>query len=74
MTKWVTYVDAINPFTGQLTNFFGPYVPGDTKEQAEDYCQRNGLGYCRVDSQLIAEIPQKEDGSADWDKEQHYDN
>ena len=45
---WSTSIEAIDPVTGALTLWCGPYVPGRTKKDAEDYCDRNGLGYCEV--------------------------
>lgn len=59
MKRWVTEVraiDPINPERGAIL-WAGPNVPGETHADAEKYCQKNGLGYCRVVGLLIAEIP-----------------
>jgi hypothetical protein len=68
MKRYCTEVRAIKPGTGELTTYCGPEVPGLTLAHAEQYCQDNGLGYCRVLGELIAEIPTKADGlTPDWD-------
>ena len=38
------------------------------KRHAEEYCQKNGLGYCEVTGELVAEIPCDENYKAQWDK------
>lgn len=57
---YVTVVRAICPITGELKTFSGPRVPGISEEDANNYCQNNGLGYCKVVGILVAEIPCKE--------------
>jgi len=57
---WVTEIEAIHPFDGVLKKWAGPEVPGITIKDAQDYCENNSLGYCRVIGELIAEIPCKE--------------
>lgn len=59
MKRWVTEVTAIDPANIErgIIRWAGPEVPGETVEEAERYCQENGLGYCRVLGQLIEEIP-----------------
>lgn len=44
---YVTEIKAINR-DGDITTYCGPYVPGMSFQDAEDYCDRNGLGYCQV--------------------------
>lgn len=53
----------------------GPNVPGISYSDAEAYCQANGLGYCEVIGQLVAEIPTV-NGNPDFDNEvnYHYNN
>ncbi len=49
--------------------------PGLTAAMAEQYCQENGLGYCRVTGELTAEIPCKSGTiEPDFDKQVDYDN
>lgn len=55
MKYWVTTIKAINPRTSLLDNWIGPNVPGISKKDAERYCQQNGLGYCQIAGELIAE-------------------
>lgn len=54
---YCTEIRAINPVTGQLSTWAGPNVPGISFKTAEEYCQQNGLGYCKVIGRAIAEIP-----------------
>ena len=37
----------------------GPKVPGISFEDAQNYCEANGLGYCTVTGEFIGEV--------DWD-------
>ena len=56
--KWyITELRAICAACGELKTFIGPEVPGISFEDADNYCQTNGLGYCRVIGELVAKIP-----------------
>ena len=67
MRYWTTHIKAIDPADGQLKTWFGPNVPGITYEDAELYCEQNGLGYCKVIGELVKEIPiQKDSITPDW--------
>jgi len=59
MKRWVTEIKAIDPNAPDkgVILWFGPYVEANTLEEAEKYCQDNGLGYCKVIGKLIEEIP-----------------
>jgi len=46
---------------GQIKTFVGPNVPGESFEDAQTYCDNNGLGYCQVDGILVEEIPYEPD-------------
>lgn len=59
MKLYVTEIKAIKPSTGELTTYGGPNVPGISFEDAQDYCENNGLGYCKVVGELVSEIPCK---------------
>lgn len=70
MKLWVTEIRAIKPGTeDDLRRYGGPNVPGISAKDAQDYCERNGLGYCEVLGELVAEIPCK-DGTyePDWSR------
>ncbi|MDO7847592.1 hypothetical protein Q5H92_14575 [Hymenobacter sp. M29] len=56
---WGTEIKALDPVTGELKTYCGPNVPGFFRQMAEQYCQKNGLGYCKVLDELVAEIPCK---------------
>lgn len=53
--KFTTTIIAINPITGELCEWAGPHIEALTWRMAEQYCQKNGLGYCKVDGILIEE-------------------
>lgn len=75
MKHWVTEIKAQDPFTGELKIYGGPNVPGFTYKDAEAYCQMNGLGYCKVIGELVAEIPCKEGTyEPDWKNMIDYEN
>lgn len=74
MDLYVTTVKAISPVTGELTTYSGPNVPGISFKDAQDYCENNGLGYCKVEGLLVAEIPCKKGTyEPDFDKTVDYD-
>ena len=56
MKTWVTEIIALNPLTGNTCIWEGPNIEAETLEEAEEYCQLNGLGYCKVIGQLIDEL------------------
>lgn len=56
MIYWTTEIIAIDPIDGQEKLWQGPYVPGRTIEEAMEYCQMNGLGYCQVVGKHIETI------------------
>ncbi|MDO6389051.1 hypothetical protein Q4E40_02845 [Pontibacter sp. BT731] len=60
MKQWVTEIMALDPTAPErgLVKYGGPEVPGNTQEEAEVYCQENGLGYCKVIGELICEFPE----------------
>lgn len=75
MRMWVTEIQAIDPANGILKSWAGPHVSGINHEDAERYCQKNELGYCRVLGELIADIPCKEGtNEPDMDKMVDYEN
>jgi len=53
MKLWVTEIRAIDPKDGELKTYCGEIVPGDTQESAQQYCDDNELGYCKVLGQLV---------------------
>jgi len=60
---FTTQLKAINPATGEISTFCGPHIPAISIEDAQDYCDNNGLGYCVVIGELVAEIPCKKDSN-----------
>lgn len=75
MKLYTTTIRAIKPSTGELTTYGGPNVPGISFADAQAYCENNELGYCKVDGELVAEIPCKEGTlEADFRKMIDYSN
>lgn len=67
MKLWATSITATCPLDGRLKKFGGPNIKAPTKKLAHEYAQNNGLGYCRIEGELIAEIPCKEGSyKPDW--------
>lgn len=60
MRMWATLIKAVDPTDGTVKQWHGPNVPGINLEDAEIYCQQNGLGYCEILGELECEIPCKE--------------
>lgn len=58
---WTTEIWAVNharyhdPLRGFPVKWQGPHVPGRTLQDAQEYCNKNGLGYCRVYGMLVEE-------------------
>ena len=73
MKLWATSIRAVCPVTGNVTLFQGPHIPAPTEKLAHEYCQLNGLGYCWIDGELIAEILAI-DNVPDWSTEINYGN
>lgn len=73
MNQYTTIITAIDPKTGDLTEFAGPNIPGISFADAQKYCDRNGLGYCQIAGILIEAIPVV-DGKLDFDNRIDYTN
>lgn len=56
MKTWVTEILAYD-HSNELQRWIGPHVPGINMQDAQRYCEENGLGYCKVLGELVAEIP-----------------
>jgi len=55
---WITEIRAVDPLTGELTDWCGPRIEADSFEEAENYCNTNGLGYCKIVGRLDEAIDQ----------------
>ena len=53
MNFYTTTIQAINPHNGELTTYMGPCVPGISLGDAQEFCDRNDLGYCKVHGILV---------------------
>jgi len=75
MKLYVTEIKAISPLDGEIKTYGGPNVPGISFADAQEYCENNGLGYCKVYGELVAEIPCKEGTyEPDFDNMVDYEN
>ncbi len=72
MPLYTTTIMAVSPKTGKVTEYSGPHVPGISFADAKDYCEKNGLGYCRVSGRLLVEVPMV-NGKPDWPNKIDYD-
>lgn len=73
MNTYATEIRAINPVTNELLTWSGPNIPGISFSDAEQYCQNNGLGYCKVIGLLLEEIPCKQGTlEPDWSNKVDY--
>ena len=73
MRTWTTLIHALDPLTGEYSEFAGPNIQAPSAQLAFDWCQENGLGYCHIAGELVCEIP-CENGKADFNNEIDYRN
>jgi len=57
---WLTEIRAIDPMDNEIKIFSGPRIEAESLMEAEDYCLKNGLGYCKVIGRLVEESDHKE--------------
>lgn len=75
MKLFTTTIRAVDPSDGELKVWMGPNVPGISFKDARYYCDENGLGYCEILGELVAEIPTKTDErTPDFNKMVDYSN
>jgi hypothetical protein len=74
MKVFTTTIMAICPIDGELKRYAGQNVPGISFATAQEYCNQNGMGYCKVDGILVEEIPCKSNGNPDWNGCINYEN
>ena len=51
---FTTSIEAVNPHTGELTQYNGPVIEANSWDEAQYACDRN-CPYCRVDGELTGE-------------------
>lgn len=74
MNLYITEIKAVCPKTGEVKLYCGPDVPGINIKTAQEYCENNGLGYCKVIGQLVMEVPCIENTNIpDWKNKIDYD-
>jgi len=60
---FITSIQAIDPRDGELKEWAGPNISAISFENAERYCQGNGLGYCKVVGLLVTVIDERTEQS-----------
>lgn len=73
MFTWSTRIRALCPKSGEILTYMGPFVKGYSRMDAQEYCENNGLGYCKVVDRVISVIPADEHNNPLWDQEENYD-
>lgn len=73
MKAWVTWIIAKDSMTNEEKIFSGPNIEAPSQRLAQEYCNNNGLGYCRVDGELVAEIPCDENYKPDINKTEDFE-
>ncbi|PPL04949.1 hypothetical protein [Parapedobacter indicus] len=67
MKTFTTEILALDPASGVMKKWAGPYIQAESFEAAEHHCQENGMGYCEVTGQLVAEIDEETGIRIDFD-------
>lgn len=72
MNVYLTEVTSECPVTGELKTYRGPNAYGISFADAREYCDRNGMGYCRIVGEIVLEV--NADGlTPNWDTEIDYE-
>ena len=56
MKVFLTEILAMDPKTGKFRTWAGFDIPAHSLEDAQRYCDENGLGFCRVIGEKIENI------------------
>lgn len=59
MKIWETIIYAKSPLDGSMRTYGGPNIKAPSKSLAREFCENNGLGYCHIGDEIVAEIPCK---------------
>lgn len=66
MKTWGTEIKAIDPKDGVLKTWCGINVQAPSRKLAQEWCDNNGHGYCKVTDELIMEISANSDEVTDY--------
>jgi hypothetical protein len=73
MKLWITQIHALDPVDGSYKQWSGPKVPGETSEEAIEYCRNNGFGYCEVIGEWVEDIPYTDPTDTTFDVNFNYE-
>jgi len=60
MNIYLTEIRAVSPYSKEICIWGGPNISAKTVQEAQNYCNSHGLGYCRVIGKLVDVIGIKE--------------
>ena len=60
MKTFYTIIKAICPKSGETKTYEGLKIISTNVDEAQEYCDNNGLGYCRVIGEFITSNEQSE--------------
>lgn len=71
MKHFTTSIRAFDPQTNEMKLWCGPNIPAPTPKLAREYCDNNGLRYCKIEGELVAEIDEFTDERIDYDQQNY---
>lgn len=57
MKKWATKIIAVDWRDGEVYDWCGPDIEAPSEKLAQEYCDKNGMGYCKVIGELLSDGP-----------------
>lgn len=71
MKTWATEIRAISPKDGEMKTYCGVNVQAPTRQLAQEWCENNGYGYCKVTDELVMEVSANSDDTIDYTTHQN---
>ena len=59
MNTYITEIQALDEY-GNIQKWAGPKIKAGSFEEAKQYCDDNGLGYCRIVGEFLFESDHSE--------------
>lgn len=60
MNIYITEIYATPPEANEVCLWAGPNIPAESFDDAQNYCNSHGLGYCHVAGKLVDVVEDKE--------------